>query len=153
MGNEIAQWNEWYCKAEIEWFLLRFPTHQGIQTMVRELNHLYLNRGCLWERDFIYTGFEWVDFNDTNNSVISYLRKGSWDRVLCVHNFTPNYHGEYNLYFQGVESLNEIFNSDDERYGGTGKVNKQPRIVRDGEGRSIGITIQLAPLATMIFEV
>lgn len=153
MGGEIVQWNEWYCKAEIEWFLLKYPTHQGVQNMVKEINHLYLQKGCLWERDFNFTGFEWVDFNDRQNSVIAYLRKGSWDRVLCVHNFTPNYHSEYILRFQGVESIQEIFNSDHERYGGSGKLNHAPEIVKDGEGRSIGVKIQLAPLATMIFQV
>lgn len=153
MGNEIAQWNEWYCKAEIEWFLLQYPTHQGVQKMTRELNQLYLSHGCLWERDFVHTGFEWVDFNDRQNSVISYIRKGAWDRVLCVHNFTPNYHSDYTLHLQGVDFIEELFNSDHERYGGSGKVNGQPKILHDGEGRPIGVTIQIAPLATMIFKI
>ncbi len=153
MGGEIAQWNEWYCKAEIEWYLLSFPMHDGVKRMVKEINHLYLNHGCLWERDFDYTGFEWVDFSDRQNSVISYLRKGSWDRVLCVHNFTPQYHGEYLIYLPGVSSIKEIFNSDEERYGGSGKINTHPEIVRDWEGRAYAIKIQLAPLSTMIFQV
>lgn len=153
MGGEIGQWNEWYCKAEIEWFLLRFPTHHGLQTMVKEINHIYLKYGCLWERDFDYTGFEWVDFNDRQNSVISYLRKGSWDRFLCVHNFTPSYHGEYIINLADVSQIDEVFNSDNERYGGSGKTNPNPVIIRDPSGRATALKIQLAPLATMIFKV
>ena len=153
MGGEIAQWNEWYCKAQLEEFLLQYPTHRGVFEMVKEINHLYLNKGCLWERDFVPTGFEWVDFSDTYNSVISFIRKGGWDRVLCVCNFTPNYHSEYNLYCHGVETVKEIFNSDDLRYGGSGKTNPTPQIIHDGEGRAVGVKIQLAPLATMIFEI
>lgn len=153
MGGEIGQWNEWYCKAEIEWFLLRFPTHHGLQTMVKELNHIYLNHGCLWERDYDYTGFEWVDFHDRQNSVISYLRKGSWDRFLCVHNFTPTFHAEYIIHLADVSQIEEIFNSDNEKYGGTGKVNPNPQILRNEAGKAYAIKIQLAPLATMIFKV
>lgn len=153
MGGEIAQWNEWYCKAEIEWYLLRFPTHSGVQRMVKEMNKFYLDHGCMWERDFDYTGFEWVDFSDRQNCVISYLRKGSMDRVLCVHNFTPTYHGEYVIHLQNVDSIKEVFNSDNERYGGSNKLNPSPEILRDGSGHSYGIKIQLAPLATMIFQI
>jgi 1,4-alpha-glucan branching enzyme len=153
MGGEIGQWNEWYCKAEIEWFLLRFPTHKGLQTMVKELNHLYLQHGCLWERDFQYDGFEWVDFHDRQNSVISYLRKGSWDRILCVHNFTPTYHGEYIIHLPGVSQIEELFNSDNERYGGSGKTNPHPEIIKDASGNPSGLKVHLAPLATMIFKV
>ena len=153
MGGEIGQWNEWYCKAELEEFLLQYPTHRGVHDMVKEINHLYLNKGCLWERDFVPTGFEWVDFNDQYNSVITFIRKGAWDRVLCVCNFTPNYHAEYNILYHGIDTIREIFNSDDTRFGGSGKINSSPHIIHDGEGRQIGVRIQLAPLATMIFEI
>ncbi len=152
MGGEMGQWNEWYSQAEIEWFLLQFPLNRGIQLMVKEINHLYLSYGCLWEWDFSYTGFEWIDFSDQQNSVISYQRKGSWDRVLCVHNFTPNYHGEYLIYFSQWNEIHEIFNSDSEKYGGSGKVNPSPQKVYDPQGHPIAIKIQLPPLATMIFH-
>ncbi len=77
MGGEIAQWNEWNCKREIEWFLLDFPTHQGIHRMVKDINHFYMHHPALWEKDFHYETFEWVDFADMQNSVISYLREGA----------------------------------------------------------------------------
>jgi 1,4-alpha-glucan branching enzyme len=153
MGGEIAQWNEWYSKVELEWFLLNFPTHAGVQQMVKDINHLYLNHGCLWERDFDYTGFEWVEFNDRYNCVISYLRKGSWDRFLCVHNFTPVYHQEYLIKFSNAEKIKEVFNTDDLKYGGSGKINNHPEIARDKHGQPYAFKIQLAPLATMIFQI
>lgn len=147
MGGEIGQWNEWNCKGEIEWFLLQFPIHHGLQTMLKDLNHLYLANGCLWERDYDYTGFEWVDFADEKNSVISYLRKGSQGQFLCVHNFTPTYFPDYFVRLRNMSFLEEVFNSDSEKYGGSGKVNHNPQIVHDG------IKIHLSPLATMILRV
>ena len=72
MGGEIGQWNEWNCKGEIEWILAYFPHTMELQTMVKELNHLYLKDSpCLWERDFDYEGFEWVDFSDVDITVSS----------------------------------------------------------------------------------
>lgn len=153
MGGEIGQWNEWYCKSEIEWALLKYPTHHGLQTMVKEINFLYKQNSPLWERDFDYTGFEWVDFSDVKNSVISYLRKSSQGILLCVHNFTPSYLQDYAVHLGNVAVIEEIFNSDASHYGGSGKTNPSPRVDYGYEGRPYGVTIQLAPLATMIFRI
>jgi 1,4-alpha-glucan branching enzyme len=153
MGGEIGQWNEWYCKAELEWFLLQFPTHKGIQSMVKTLNHFYLKHDALWQHDFDYTGFEWVDFNDRENSVIAYFRKNEHRRLLCVHHFTPSYHADYCIGIKGITHVNEVFNSDHIDYGGSGKINPQPKILYSEQGSSYGISIQLPPLATCIFEV
>lgn len=153
MSGEFGQWNEWDCKREIEWDLLRFPIHHGLQTMIKEINHTYLQNSQLWEKDFEHTGFEWVDFSDRKNSVISYLRKGFHGQLLCVHNFTPSYHDEYLLYFPNIASIQEIFNTDLEKYGGSGKTNPNPQLIYDHHGRSIGVNVHLAPLATMIFKV
>lgn len=150
MGAEIGQWNEWYCKEELHWFLLQYPvTHQGVQRMVKEINEFYLKNAPLWERDFDYTGFEWVNFSDIDNSVIAYRRKASVDfELLCVHNFTPTFHPKYFLHLPKVKSIKEVFNSDDEKFGGSNK--KNDKISLEIEG---GIEIALAPLSTMIFEV
>jgi len=153
MGGEIGQWNEWNCKAEVEWPLLQFPTHQGIQRMVKEINHFYLQSPGLWERDFDYRGFEWVDFSDVKNSVISYLRKGSSEQFLCVHNFTPSYFHEYVIRLGHINSIREVFNSDAEHYGGSGKCNRSPDILYNSQGNPEGVSIQLAPLATMVFRI
>ena len=152
MGGEIAQWNEWNCKRELEWFLLEFPTHQGVHRMVKEINHFYLQHPALWEKDFVYETFEWVDFADMRNSVISYIRRGANEKLLCVHNFTPSYHGDYVLHLGGFQEAVEIFNSDEERFGGSGKRNHHPEIVYDQAGAVIGLRLIIAPLATMIFK-
>lgn len=153
MGGEIAQWNEWSCSEGVEWDLLRFIPHQEMQRMVKEINHFYLENSTLWEGDFHWTGFEWVDFADTQNSVISYLRKGQHGHLLCVHNFTPAYHAEYFLSLKNATSIQELFNSDAQKYGGSGKLNTHPLIIRNDQGQAVGVRVQLAPLATMVFKV
>lgn len=153
MGGEIGQWNEWNCKRDIEWFLLDFPTHKGIQNIVKEMNHFYKEHPAFWEKDFHYETFQWLDFSDIQNSVISYFRKGEYEKLLCVHNFTPMYHSNYVLHFGSFQHAEEIFNSDAEKYGGSGKLNTHPEIIYDDEGHNIGLRIGLAPLATMIFNI
>lgn len=147
MGSEIGQWDEWYCKSEIQWQLLQYPAHQDLQRMIKELNHFYLNNGCLWDRDFDHTGFEWISFSDYQNCVISYLRKGPFQKLLCVHNFTPQYLENYYISIPHVKEVKEIFNTDHTKYGGSGKGNND--IVHDQKG----IKIVLPPLATLIFHV
>lgn len=153
MGGEIGQWNEWWIQRGVEWELLDFIPHQEIQRMVKELNRLYLSNDALWENDFHHQGFEWVDFSDTKNSVISYLRKSNHEILLCVHNFTPEYHDQYFISLKNLGSIQEIFNSDTRRYGGSNKLNPEPSIVSDSSGHAIGVNIHMAPLATMIFKV
>jgi 1,4-alpha-glucan branching enzyme len=155
MGAEIGLWNEWYCKVGLEWYLLDYSTHSGLQKMVKELNHLYLNHPALWERDFDYSGFEWIDFHDTKNCVISYLRKSentACHRLLCIHNFTPQYHSDYILHLRNFNQAQEIFNSDAFFYDGSGKTNGPITILRNEAGEAYGIQFSLAPLATQIFE-
>ncbi|OJU81513.1 MAG: 1,4-alpha-glucan branching enzyme [Chlamydia sp. 32-24] len=152
MGGEIGQWNEWACKGEMEWFLLQFPIHHSLQTMIKDINHFYQNYPALWENDSSYQSFEWIDFNDRDNSVISYLRKGKKQCLLCVHHFTPNFYSDYFIPLKNVEEIREVFNTDEERYSGSGKNNLSIERVKDGIN-ILGIKIQLAPLATMIFEV
>jgi 1,4-alpha-glucan branching enzyme len=147
MGAELGQWHEWNCKEEIAWNLLQYDRHQQLQHSIRDLNHFYQQHSALWERDFDPSGFEWIDFHDANNSVISYLRKGSNQTVACVHNFTPNFIPNYFVRLAHVKSVKEAMNTDREEWGGSGKIN--PTIEKNPEG----FFIQLAPLATMIFEV
>lgn len=153
MGCEIGQWNEWSCKEELPWFLLDFPTHRGVKQMVKELNHLYLNHPAFWEDDFHSETFQWIDFADTRNSVVSYIRQGRSEKLLCIHNCTPNYHPHYFVRCGGLKTVEELFNSDQERYGGSGKLNSHLEIVKNDYGVGIGLQMALAPLATMIFSV
>ncbi len=149
MGAELGQWDEWDARVELQWGLLRFPIHAGIHRMVRELNHFYLQHHELWEIDFDYSGFQWVDFSDNVNSVISYLRKSRSSALLCLHNFTAACFDHYVVPLTGVKNARELFTTDREEYGGSGKLNVQPKILPGNRG----MEVTLAPLATMIFAV
>jgi 1,4-alpha-glucan branching enzyme len=146
MGNEIGQWNEWNCKTDIEWFLLQFPIHIGLKNMVRDINHLYIEHSQFWGLDFDPSGFEWVDFFDHKNSVISFKRKAFGKEVLCIHNFTPTFHERYFLPLIHQQNLKEIFNTDDVKYGGSGK------ILMPYHKEEHGIVFSVPPLATLIYE-
>lgn len=142
MGMEVAQWSEWNCKGSVDWHLLQYAPHQGMFEMVKEMNRFYLSHPALWENDFNWQGYEWVDFSDSAHSVIAYLRKAKEGVLLCVHHFTPEYRPNYLLPLKNIKSLKEVFNTDALQYGGSGKVHAEP-----------SLAIHLSPLATMIFEV
>ena len=147
MGGEIGQWKEWDCKSNIDWHLLEYSPHQGIFEMVRSLNNFYLSHPPLWELDFVWKGYEWIDFSDAEHSVISYFRKGLEKSLVCVHNFTPEYHSKYLIPLKGVQEAREVFNTDASEYGGSNQLNLNIQVEKEG------FLIALAPLATMIFEV
>lgn len=147
MGGEIGQWSEWNCSQELDWFLLEYPLHEGLQTCIRELNLLYQQEPCLWERDDHPSGFSWVDFSDCENSVISYERRIGDQSLFCVHNFTPSYFHDYRIPVSFTSPLEEIFCTDQEKYGGSGKRNASRIFVENGR-----VSLSLAPLATMIFR-
>lgn len=147
MGGELGQWSEWDCKVELEWYLLQYPLHQGLHTFFKDINHFYQKHSVLWQRDFDWEGYEWIDFSDAENCVISYLRKGEGVTLAFVHNFTPEYRENYWIRLPRVKAIKEVFNTDAECFGGSNKLNESISFEADG------FAIQLAPLATMIFEV
>ena len=148
MGSELGQWAEWNSGAELDWYLLQYPLHEGLKKMVADLNCFYLYHSQLWEKDFEWDGYEWIDFSDAANCVISYLRKGGFGPALAfVHNFTPEYKEEYGIRLKGLRKVQEVFNTDATEYGGSGKLNRALTV------SEVGFSIQLAPLTTMIFEV
>lgn len=85
--------------------------------------------------------------------MICYLRKGEKEKLLCVHNFNPAYLPDYVLPLEPFQQVEEIFNSDAERYGGSGKLNPHPEMIDDLEGKNRGLRIAIAPLATMVFKI
>lgn len=148
MGAELGTWDEWNCKRELPWHLLNYDWHQKLHRFVGEMNHFYLANRALWERDFTHEGFEWIDFSDLQNCVISYLRKSTYSTLLVVHNFTPHTQFDYTLKMPApLHSIEEVFNTDREEYSGSGKINTHVRL----NGTQIEFT--LAPLATLIFKV
>ncbi len=153
MGGELGQWNEWNCRDELPWHLLQYDRHKGIHECVKQLNALYHQSPALWKEDFNHEKFEWIDFSDRKNCVLSYLRKGDGQYFAYVHNFTPEYVSDYRVHLQNVTKISEVFNSDREEFGGSGKINPSVMIEKDAQGHTSGFTIRLAPLATMVFQV
>ena len=91
MGTEFGQWREWNHDEELDWFLLGYETHRQLQRLMEDLNHLYTTEKSLFELDYSWQGFEWIDCNDADNSVISFMRKSKnpGDFLVFVSNFTP----------------------------------------------------------------
>ncbi len=147
MGGELGQWGEWDSQGQIDWFLLQYPLHEGLHRIVRDLNRFAHEKRALWESDFNWEGFEWIDFSDAEKSVISYLRKAKGATLACVHNFTPEVYRDYGIRLAKVRRIKEIFNTDAFEYGGSNQRNESIPIEEDH------FRITLAPLATMVFEV
>ena len=125
MGAEFGQHREWRFRHSLDWHLLEDPGHEGLQHWVRDLNHLYRTEPALYELDFHGDGFDWIDFHDADNSVISYLRQdNSGRRVLAVIcNFTPVPRHDYRIGVAHGGYWEEILNSDATEYGGSGQGN------------------------------
>ncbi|MCF7806689.1 MAG: 1,4-alpha-glucan branching protein GlgB, partial [Simkaniaceae bacterium] len=147
MGGEFAQWNEWYEKEEIHWFLLAYPTHQGMQRCVKAINKLYLDVPSFWESDHMPHGFQWIACDDRGGGVISYLRKGGGLEHLVIHNFSQNQYPEYTIHIHTLSSIKEVFNSESELFMGCGLINSNLTV---DQGR---VNFSLAPFVTAIFEV
>lgn len=157
MGNEIGQYIEWRYYESIQWFLAdEFPLHEGQRTFMRELNRLYAAEPALWERAYEQGGFEWVDPDDAERSIISFIRHGARaeDDLLVIINLTPAYYERFPVGVPAAGSWKEIFNSDAGRFGGSGKVNPRALRSRAGEvnGRENSISPSLPPLAGVIFK-
>ncbi len=156
MGAEFAQWSEWHHETSLEWHLLQYDRHQGIQKLVKDINALYRKEPALHLKDFVPEGFEWVDASDWEKSLLSFLRKGEKeeDTVLVVCNFTPTPWQGYRIGVPAQGYWQEILNSDAPFYGGSGMGNlggvQSEEIESHGRAHSIAITIP--PLAVVFFR-
>ncbi|MDD3517324.1 MAG: 1,4-alpha-glucan branching protein GlgB [Chromatiales bacterium] len=119
MGQEFGQGEEWNSAAQLDWYVLQYPLHQGLKQMVSDLNRLYRELPSLHRHDFEWQGFEWVDCHDAAQSVLSYLRKDGDERVLVALNFTPVPRENYRVGVPEAGHYAEILNSDSMYYGGS----------------------------------
>jgi 1,4-alpha-glucan branching enzyme len=156
MGQEIGQREEWNHDAGIPWEVLEFEYHRKLQSLVRELNRLYRANPALYEVDFHYSGFEWVDFHDWESSIIAFLRRAEDpnDFLLFCCNFTPVPRQGYQFGVPEEGFYEEILNTDSELFGGTnvgngGMVLSRP-IPKHNRPHSIAVT--LPPLAVVAFR-
>jgi 1,4-alpha-glucan branching enzyme len=156
MGGEFGQWNEWYHEEGLQWHLLEYPPHRGIQKWVRDLNHFYRNEPALFELDFELDGFEWVDFAYWEGSIISFMRKGRTveDYVLVVCNFTPVPRTGYRVGVPAGGFWEEALNSDSREYGGSGYGNFGGLEAESitCHGRPLSLNLTLPPLGVVIFK-
>lgn len=154
MGGEFGQFIEWNEKRPLDWFLLEYEHHKKMQNYVRDLNHFYLDEGALWKKDFTGEGFEWIDADDRDRSIYSFIRKGSerGETLVFLFNLTPN---RYENFKQGMPfegRWNEIFNSDNLKYGGKGEMNPYPMYTQKSEShhREDSIYIGVVPPLSII---
>lgn len=156
MGQEFAQFKEFNEAAEIDWNLLEFDAHTILRDYVKALNHLYKKEPALYALDNNAVGFEWVNANAANESIVSFLRKTAKkeDTLLIVCNFTPVSYDKYKVGVPFAGSYKEIFCSDNVKFGGDGSKNSVIRTSKrsSSDGRGNSITIGLAPLSMSIFK-
>jgi 1,4-alpha-glucan branching enzyme len=156
MGDEFGEGHEWSHDRSLDWWILQYPVHSGLQAWVRDLNHLYRNHPALYEIEADPHGFEWVDCNDAPMSVISLLRKAKnpHDTILVACNFTPVPRVGYQVGVPSGGWWRELLNSDGKEYAGSGMGNgggtmaeKKPQ-----HGRPYSLTLTLPPLAAVFFK-
>ena len=156
MGGEFGQGNEWSHDRSLDWWLLQYPAHQGLQKWVRDLNHLYRNEKALHELDSDPGGFEWVDCNDAPRSIISLLRKGKdpKGRMLIACNFTPVPREKYRVGVPQGGWWKEVLNSDGHEYAGSGVGNGGGATAQaiEQHGRPFSLELTLPPLAAVFFK-
>ena len=155
MGGEFGQRREWMHEGELEWWVLQYAEHAGMQRWVADLNRVYREQPALHEVDFEPAGFEWVDVHDHEASTLSYLRRSrSGDTVLVVCNFTPVPRLSYKLGVPQAGYWRELLNSDGAEYFGSGMGNMGGLHTWDepSHGRPCSLRLTLPPLAVVIFR-
>jgi 1,4-alpha-glucan branching enzyme len=156
MGGEFGQWNEWNHESSLDWHLLQYSPHAGLQRWVEDLNRLYRSEPALHEMDSHPAGFEWIDCNDAHTSVISALRRGrtTTDLLLVVCNFTPVPRLNYRVGAPRGGFWHEVRNSDARDYGGSGHGNLGgiEAAPIPCHGRPYSLTLTLPPLASVFFK-
>ena len=155
MGNDFAQTHEWNEKEELRWGLLQHESHQQIQRFVKDLNAFYKKHKCLWQLDDTYDGFEWIDCDNKDESIVAFIRKGNRkdDELIIVVNFTPNVHHGYKIGIAKLGKYKELLNSDEPCYGGSGVINGTVEAVEESWHKMDNhITIEVPPLGITIFK-
>ena len=154
MGCEFGQGTQWNSDQSLDWYVLDYPHHKGIHTLIKELNHVYKAQPALFKQDFVYQGFEWIDCHDVEQSVISYRRKGDNQELIVVLNFTPVVRENYRIGVPEAGTYHEVFNSDSNLFDGGNVANGEvvsESIPWMNQLNSINLT--LPPLAGIILKI
>jgi len=156
MGQEFGQRDEWSEAKSLDWHLLQYELHGGVKRLVGDLNRLHTEEPALHEVDFEWTGFEWIDCNDGDNSVISFIRRARnhEDFLVVTLNATPVVRGNYRVGVPVGGFYKEILNTDSTNYGGSGVgnlggLNSEQVTAQD---RPHSLLLTLPPLSALIFK-
>ncbi|MEM1257859.1 MAG: 1,4-alpha-glucan branching protein GlgB [Bacteroidota bacterium] len=155
MGGEFGQTSEWNFQESLDWHLLDYEFHQGVQKVVQDLNKIYKAQPALYEKQFSPEGFEWIEWNDSENSVLTYVRKGhdSKEDLVVMANFTPVPREKYRVGVPRSKQLRLLFNSDDIKYAGSGIAKKTVKPTKKAwNGRENSIEVHLPPLGLLIYK-
>jgi len=156
MGQEVAQRSEWSEARSVDWHFLEYDSHRGIQQLVADLNKLYAAEPALHQVDFNWQGFEWIDANDADNSVLSFIRRGKSpdDLIIAIINGTPVVREGYRLGVPNSGYYKEVLNTDATTYGGTNVGNAGGQLASDlpCQGKPHSLVLTLPPLAAMFFK-
>ena len=155
MGGELGQWREWSEGRSLDWHLLDDPLHAGLQRWTRDLNAVYRSERALWERDAAPEGFEWIDFHDVEQSILSFLRRDAERReLLVVCNFTPVPRHDYHVGAPRAGRWREVLNSDASIYGGSnlGNGGGVETVPMAAQGRDQSLRLTLPPLAVLVLR-
>jgi 1,4-alpha-glucan branching enzyme len=155
-GCEFGQSEEWNFQNSLDWHLLDYAPHKGILEVIKALNKFYRSEPALYENQFVPDGFEWIDYNDAENSVISFIRKGNEpkDNLIIVCNLTPIPRENYRVGLPKKGMLKEVFNSDKKKFYGSGKyINKSIKTTEHKwHSRNYSTIIDIPPLAMVAFK-
>ena len=154
MGGEFGQWNEWDSQSMLDWSLASAPGHQGLQHLLADLNQLYRQRPALYQRDFSVEGFQWIDCEDRDQSILSFIRWSDDEHVVCVFNFTPVPRHGNRIGVPENGDYGEILNTDSDHYGGSNQGNAGV-LHADPEGRNglpASVALTLPPLSALMLK-
>lgn len=156
MGGEFGQWREWNHDASLDWHLCEHEPHRGLQRLTRDLNRVYREEPALHEIDYDWSGFEWIDFNDADNSIIAYLRKAKHAHatIICLCNFTPVPRHQYRIGVPDLGWYQELINTDGVAYGGSNMGNGGGVHATETPSHNFAysLTITLPPLAIILLK-
>lgn len=154
MGCEFGQGREWDHDSSLDWYVCQYPNHSGVKNLVSDLNRLYKQHPSLYRHDFHSGGFEWIDCHDSEQSVLSYLRKSDDETIIVILNFTPVIRENYRIGVPQAGKYEIIFNSDAEYYAGS-NVGSWPGLIADDMAwmnRDASLELTLPPLAALILK-
>lgn len=156
MGQEFAQVQEWSEERELDWYLLEDPNHKKVQDWVKELLHLYTSNPCMYEQDTSWAGFEWINADDRERSIFSFVRKSKdgKNNLLFVINFTPVAREDYRVGVPKKKTYKLVLNSEDPKFNGTDKDRKESyrAVKKECDGREYSIAYPLPAYGVAVFK-